>query len=34
MQRRLEAEGIKVENDQILDFDKHLWDPAKELSLD
>ncbi|MGB6036621.1 MAG: MGMT family protein [Cryomorphaceae bacterium] len=34
MQRRLEAEGIKIENDQILDFEKHLWDPAKELSLD
>ncbi len=34
MQRRLEAEGVKIENDQILDFEKHLWDPAKELSLD
>ena len=34
MQRRLEAEGIKIKNDQILEFEKHLWDPAKELSLD
>lgn len=34
MQRKLEAEGIKIENDQILEFEKHFWDPAKELSLD
>lgn len=34
MQRRLETEGVKIENDQILNFEKHLWDPAKELSLD
>ncbi|GGE98008.1 methylated-DNA-protein-cysteine methyltransferase related protein [Chishuiella changwenlii] len=30
MQKLLENEGIKVENDKIIDFKKHLWDP-KEL---
>lgn len=33
MQQLLENEGIKVENDQIIDFDKHFWDPVKELGL-
>ncbi|MFC4874879.1 MGMT family protein [Negadavirga shengliensis] len=32
MQRRLEKEGIRVSDDQILDFEKHLWDPNVELS--
>lgn len=27
MQQMLEAEGLKVENDQIIDFEKHLWIP-------
>ncbi|MDR0728710.1 MAG: MGMT family protein [Prevotellaceae bacterium] len=31
MQRRLEAEGVKVKNDKIVEFDKHFWDPIKEL---
>ena len=31
MQNYLEAEGLKVENDRIVDFEKHFWDPAKEL---
>lgn len=31
MQRRLEAEGVKVKNDKILEFDKYFWDPIKEL---
>jgi methylated-DNA-protein-cysteine methyltransferase related protein len=31
MQQLLEAEGIVVENDQIRDFDKLVWYPAKEL---
>lgn len=31
MQERLEAEGIKVENDKIVDFDKHYWNPVTEL---
>lgn len=33
MQRRLEKEGIQVENDKIVNFDKHFWDPAVELKL-
>lgn len=33
MQRLLEAEGIKVINDQIQDFDKVFWDPNIELAL-
>lgn len=33
MQRRLEKEGIKVENDKIVNFDKHFWDPTVELKL-
>jgi methylated-DNA-protein-cysteine methyltransferase-like protein len=31
MQQLLEAEGIKVVDDKIVDFDKHFWDPAREL---
>jgi methylated-DNA-protein-cysteine methyltransferase-like protein len=31
MQQLLEAEGIVVENDQIQNFDKLAWYPAKEL---
>jgi len=31
MQERLEAEGIKVENDKIVDFKNVLWIPADEL---
>lgn len=31
MQERLEAEGVKVENDKIIDFDKHFWNPLVEL---
>jgi len=34
MQLRLEAEGIKIEGDQILDFERFYWDPAKELTLE
>lgn len=33
MQELLEKEGIKVENDTIIDFDKHFWDPLQELGL-
>lgn len=32
MQELLEKEGIKVVDDQIVDFQKKFWDPAKELS--
>lgn len=33
MQELLEQEGIKIKNDQILDFEKVFWDPMKELAL-
>lgn len=33
MQQQLEKEKIKVENDTIVDFDKHFWDPAVELGI-
>ena len=33
MQWLLEQEGIKIENDQVVNFDKVLWDPIKELKL-
>ena len=31
MQERLEQEGVKVENEQVVDFEKLFWDPSKEL---
>jgi methylated-DNA-protein-cysteine methyltransferase-like protein len=31
MQELLEAEGIKVENDQVVNFQEHFWDPEREL---
>ena len=31
MQELLEKEKIRVINDQIIDFEKHFWDPLKEL---
>ncbi len=34
MQQLLENEGIKVVDNQIVDFQKHFWDPAKELHPD
>lgn len=33
MQERLEAEGVKVIDDQIQDFKEIFWDPAIELEL-
>lgn len=33
MQERLEAEGIRVENDRIIDFERVFWDP-NTLALD
>jgi methylated-DNA-protein-cysteine methyltransferase related protein len=32
MQDRLEAEGIKIKENQILEFDQHFWNPMKEIS--
>lgn len=34
MQELLEAEGVKVQNDQIIDFAKLFWDPVQELFID
>ena len=31
MKQLLESEGIKVEDDQVIDFEKLFWDPNKEL---
>ncbi len=33
MQELLEKEGIIVEENQVRDFARHFWDPAKELEL-
>ena len=27
-------EGIEIENDQIINFQKHFWDPTKELTIE
>ena len=32
MQQLLEAEGVKVKELKIVDFQKHFWDPMKELN--
>ncbi|HYG39188.1 MAG TPA: MGMT family protein [Cytophagales bacterium] len=34
MQKLLEKEGIKIENDEVVDFEKHFWDPSIELGFD
>ncbi|HFA49121.1 MAG TPA: MGMT family protein [Bacteroidetes bacterium] len=31
MQERLEKEGVKVENDRVVDFKKLLWHPEEEV---
>ncbi|MBT8195503.1 MAG: MGMT family protein [Bacteroidia bacterium] len=31
MQKLLENEGIKIKDNQIQNFEKHFWDPSKEL---
>ena len=31
MQQQLEAEGVKVEDDKVLDFQKVFWDPSTEI---
>lgn len=33
MQELLEAEGVKVVKDKVLDFERLFWDPEKELGL-
>lgn len=34
MQELLESEGVKVENNQVMDFDSLFWDPMVELTLE
>jgi methylated-DNA-protein-cysteine methyltransferase related protein len=34
MQELLEKEGVKVVDDQVVDFQKKFWDPVKELGLE
>ena len=31
MESKLEKEGIKIKNDQVVEFEKLFWDPAKDL---
>lgn len=31
MQQLLEAEGVKVDNDKVVNFDKVFWDPSEEI---
>jgi len=31
MEKLLKQEGIKVKNDKIVNFEKHYWDPIKEV---
>ena len=33
MQNLLENEGIMVKHDKIIDFNKHFWDPIKEIRI-
>lgn len=33
MQQLLENEGIRVENNQVVEFKSHFWDPGTELNL-
>jgi methylated-DNA-protein-cysteine methyltransferase-like protein len=33
MEESLKKDGVKVKNDQVVDFDKIFWDPSKEISL-
>ncbi len=34
MQKRLNAEGVKVKNDKVVCFEKLFWDPVRELGGD
>ncbi len=34
MQQLLENEGLVIKDNQIVNFDKYFWDPAKELPLE
>jgi methylated-DNA-protein-cysteine methyltransferase-like protein len=34
MQELLKKEGVNVEKDQVVNFNKHFWDPGVELSIE
>ncbi len=34
MEELLKKEGVKVKDDQVVEFPKHFWDPAVELELE
>jgi methylated-DNA-protein-cysteine methyltransferase-like protein len=34
MQELLEAEGLEVRDDKVINFDKYFWDPSRELTLE
>lgn len=34
MEELLRSEGVMVQNDQVVDFEKHFWDPSVELQAD
>jgi methylated-DNA-protein-cysteine methyltransferase-like protein len=34
MQRRLEAEGVSIMDNQVLDFSHRFWNPSKEIRVD
>jgi methylated-DNA-protein-cysteine methyltransferase-like protein len=33
MEQLLKKDGVKVEKDKVVDFEKRFWDPSKELAL-
>ena len=33
MKEELEKEGLNIKEDSIVDFNKYLWDPIKELTI-
>ncbi|MFC2118576.1 MGMT family protein [Bacteroidota bacterium] len=33
MKDMLESEGVAIKNDKVVDFEKHFWDPNKELKI-
>jgi methylated-DNA-protein-cysteine methyltransferase-like protein len=33
MQKLLEKEGVKVENDKVIEFERRFWDPVNELNI-
>ncbi len=33
MQELLEKEGLRIKNDQVINFERHFWDPLNEIGL-